>query len=86
MSDASTGSAPVDRSGVAVAAFDVDGTLTRRDCVRPFLQRVGGRAGLVRALVRRPWRTLSAAARRDRDAVKEIVVGGVFAGRQVADV
>ncbi|HAP75272.1 MAG TPA: HAD-IB family hydrolase, partial [Acidimicrobiaceae bacterium] len=24
-----------------VAAFDVDGTLTVRDCVRPFLLRVG---------------------------------------------
>ena len=26
-----------------VAAFDVDGTLTVRDCVGPFLLRVGGR-------------------------------------------
>ena len=34
-----------------VAAFDVDGTLTTRDCVVPFLYRAGGlRAGL--ALVR----------------------------------
>ena len=31
-----------------VAAFDVDGTLTTRDCVVPFLRRVAGTAGLRR--------------------------------------
>lgn len=69
-----------------VAAFDVDGTLTVRDCVVPFLQRVGGRLGIPKALARRPLASVRAAARRDRDAVKEIVVGGVMAGRRVADV
>ena len=69
-----------------VAVFDVDGTLTVRDCVRPFLVRVGGWTGVARAVVRHPVRSCVAAARRDRDAVKEIVVGGVMRGRAVAQV
>lgn len=70
----------------AVAAFDVDHTITRHDCVGPFLVRVGGRRGIVRALLRHPLLTGGAIARRDRDAVKEIVVGGVLRGRSVAEV
>jgi phosphatidylglycerophosphatase C len=69
-----------------VAAFDVDGTLTSRDCVRPFLVRVGGYRGVLVALTRRPWRTLMAAVRRDRDRVKEIVVGGVLRKRRISEV
>jgi phosphatidylglycerophosphatase C len=69
-----------------VAAFDVDGTLTVRDCVVPFLQRVGGRLGIPTALARRPLASTRAAVRRDRDTIKEIVVGGVMAGRRVAEV
>lgn len=69
-----------------VAAFDVDGTLTRRDCVIPFLVRVGGRRALVVSLIRRPLASLGALARRDRDTLKEIVVGGVLAGRAVDEV
>jgi phosphatidylglycerophosphatase C len=69
-----------------VAAFDVDGTLTVRDCVRPFLVELGGWHGIGSAVLRRPFATSRAALRRDRDAVKEIVVGGVLHGRVVADV
>ena len=69
-----------------VAAFDVDGTLTVRDCVRPFLVRVGGWSGLTAALARKPAASLGAAVRRDRDRVKELVVGGVLRGRKVAQV
>ncbi|MFZ9629248.1 MAG: HAD-IB family hydrolase, partial [Ilumatobacteraceae bacterium] len=69
-----------------VAAFDVDGTLTVRDCVAPFLARVAGWRGVTAAVVRRPRRTISAAARRDRDRFKELLVGGVLAGRSVVDV
>jgi phosphatidylglycerophosphatase C len=69
-----------------VAAFDVDGTLTRRDCVRPFLELLAGRRGIVAAPLRRPLDTIRATLGRDRDAIKEIVVGGVFRGRSVADV
>ena len=69
-----------------VAVFDVDGTLTVRDCVRPFLERVAGKAGIVRAVVRRPMASIGAAVRRDRDRMKEIVVGGVLRGRRVDEV
>ena len=67
----------------AVAAFDVDGTLTDRDCVRPFLVRVGGWRGLTTALVRKPAASLGAVARLDRDRFKEVIVGGVLRGRKV---
>lgn len=69
-----------------VAAFDVDGTLTQRDCVRPFLELVGGRRGLVLACARTPVRSLRAVLRRDRDRLKEVVVGGVLRGRPVDEV
>ena len=69
-----------------VAAFDVDGTLTVRDCVKPFLLRVGGWRGVSRALLRKPAASLGAAARRDRDRFKELLVGGVLRGRKVAQV
>jgi phosphatidylglycerophosphatase C len=69
-----------------VAAFDVDGTLTVRDCVRPFLLRVGGWPGISNALLRKPLATVGAAARRDRDRFKELLVGGVLRGRKVAQV
>lgn len=69
-----------------VAAFDVDGTLTVRDCVRPFLVRVGGWSGVTAALARKPAASMAAAVRRDRDRVKELVVGGVLRGRKVAQV
>lgn len=70
----------------AVAAFDVDGTLTVRDCVRPFLLRVGGWQGVSQALLRKPTGTLAAAVRRDRDQFKELLVGGVLRGRKVAQI
>lgn len=71
---------------VVVAAFDVDGTLTVRDCVRPFLLRVGGRRGVIRALLRKPAASLVAAVHRDRDRFKELIVGGVLRGRKVRQV
>jgi phosphatidylglycerophosphatase C len=69
-----------------VAAFDVDGTITRRDCVRPFLQRVGGVRSIVLAVGRRPLASGRALVRRDRDALKDVIVGGVLRGRRVSDV
>ena len=69
-----------------VAAFDVDGTLTVRDCVRPFLLRVGGWPGVSRAVLGRPLASIAAATRRDRDRLKELIVGGVLRGRNVAQV
>lgn len=54
-----------------VAAFDVDGTLTTRDCVTPFLWELAGPA-LATAFARRPLATAVAALRRDRDLLKEL--------------
>lgn len=60
-----------DSSRPVVAAFDLDGTLTTRDCVTPFLRRVAGRA-LARRIAVRPLAFATAAARRDRDRLKEL--------------
>jgi phosphatidylglycerophosphatase C len=71
---------------MVVAAFDVDGTLTTRDCVRPFLARVAGRRRMITSMIRRPLATIIAAARRDRDRFKEIIVGGSLRGKLIVDV
>jgi phosphatidylglycerophosphatase C len=70
----------------AVAAFDLDGTLTTSDCVVPFLRRLAGIRGIARAVARRPGEVAASVARLDRDRLKEAVVGRVYAGRLVADV
>jgi phosphatidylglycerophosphatase C len=69
-----------------VAAFDVDGTLTTRDCVVPFLRRVAGGRRLVAALAGQLHRSLPALARRDRDRLKELATAAVFTGRPLAEV
>ena len=56
---------------VVVAAFDVDGTLTTRDCVTPFLRRAAGWR-LVSTILGHPLAVVAAAARRDRDRLKEL--------------
>lgn len=61
-----------------VAAFDVDGTLTTRDCVTPFLLRTAP-FRTATTLLRRPGAVLSALVHRDRDRLKEIVCTA-FAG------
>lgn len=68
---------------VRVAAFDVDGTITRRDCVVPFLRRVAGTATLGRRLVTQT-RTVSAlASRRDRDGLKAVAAAAAFTGQPI---
>lgn len=69
-----------------VAAFDVDGTLTTRDCVVPFLELVAGRARLAAGILRHPLSTSAALARRDRDRFKALAVRSAFAGRQASAV
>ena len=69
-----------------VAAFDVDGTLTTRDCVVPFLRRVRGVGGLAGALAARSGRLVPALVRRDRDAVKAVATEAAFTDRPVAEV
>ena len=67
-----------------VAAFDVDGTLTTRDCVVPFLYRARGLlAGL--ALARHPLGVARALAHRDRDSIKALACTA-FAGMQGEEV
>ena len=68
-----------------VAAFDVDGTLTRRDCVVPFLLRLGAWR-LVFGLVTRAPSVIAALARRDRQRLKVIATSVAVRGRAVADV
>ncbi len=68
-----------------VAAFDVDGTLTRRDCVVPFLWRLGA-TRLVFGLARRAPRVIAALVRRDRDRLKGLATAVAFRGRSVAAV
>ncbi len=69
-----------------VAAFDVDGTLTTRDCVVPFLRRVAGTGGLLAGLGRRAPELVPALLRRDRDGLKALATAAVFTGRSIDDV
>lgn len=64
-----------------VAAFDVDGTLTRRDCVVPFLVRLVGWRRLAGIVLARPLLLLSTAiGRGNRDEAKAHVVGRAVRG------
>lgn len=65
---------------VVIAAFDFDGTLTRRDNVVPFLRRVRGLPKLVWGALRRWRRLVPALARRERDTVKAVMSEAAFAG------
>lgn len=67
--------------GTPVAAFDFDGTLSRRDTFLPFLQRVCGAQRLYRALARSgPALSRMAVGRTDRDAVKDALLVRLLAG------
>ena len=71
---------------VRVAAFDVDGTITTRDCVVPFMRRVAGTVGLATRCARSPIALARSVGRGDRDAVKAIGARAAFAGRSVAEI
>ena len=68
---------------VRVAAFDVDGTITRRDCVVPFLRRVAGTATLGRRLVAQTRTVSVLASRRDRDGLKAAAAAAAFTGQPI---
>lgn len=73
-----------DRPGrPVVAAFDVDGTLTVRDCVVPFLRRTTGTARLIARLLARPQTLVPPLVRRDRDGLKAAAAAAAFAGRAI---
>lgn len=65
-----------------IAAFDVDRTLTVRDCVVPFMAAVGGRGGLAAAVAANPVSVGRWAASGARDEMKTHFVRRVFAGRE----
>lgn len=65
---------------IRVAAFDVDGTLTSKDCVVPFLRQTAGTGALAGRILRHPVRLASAALSRDRDALKATAAQAAFAG------
>ncbi|MEM1334342.1 MAG: HAD-IB family hydrolase [Actinomycetota bacterium] len=91
-----SGHEPPDRSGPphhsdrlgrpVVAAFDVDGTLTVRDCVVPFMRRMSSAAGIAARLAVRPHLVVPAAARRDRDRIKELAAAAAFTGLREREV
>lgn len=68
---------------VEVVAFDVDGTLTVRDCVVPFMRRVGGVRALASTCLSNMRTILKLLKARDRDSLKAVFVWGVFAGADV---
>ncbi len=66
---------------MTVAAFDVDNTLTVRDCVVPFMRSVSGTGHTLKVLLSGLGETIQSIRRRDRDALKEKFVAGIFSGR-----
>ncbi len=85
-SDPSTSGMSAGKDDGVVVAFDVDGTLTTRDCVVPFLRRLAGRARLAGGVALRPAAMTNALIRRDRDRFKAVAMRAAFAGRTAATV
>jgi phosphatidylglycerophosphatase C len=72
--------------GFVVAAFDFDGTLTKRDSLLPFLASVRGHATVGAAMARlSPRLGLIALGRGDRDATKEQLVTMLLSGFPAAE-
>ena len=70
-----------------VAAFDFDGTLSRRDSLVPFLRRLCGDPRVLGAvLTRLPVLLAAAAGRVSRGRAKEALLRPLIGGRRLADV
>ncbi|MBX7158679.1 MAG: HAD-IB family hydrolase [Acidimicrobiia bacterium] len=70
-----------------VAAFDFDGTLSKRDCLVPFLVRVAGVWRFLAAMAAELPRLLGVATgRTSRDELKAAVFARVLRGRSAVDV
>ena len=69
-----------------VAAFDLDGTITDRDCVVPFLREVAGTWTIATGLAMRPVHVGGALVRRDRDTIKAAAARAAFRNRRVDSV
>jgi phosphatidylglycerophosphatase C len=74
------------RGATRVAAFDLDGTVTDRDCVVPFLRQVAGTWPIAAGLAVRPVRVGGALARRDRDTIKAAASRAAFRNRRIDEV
>ncbi len=73
------------RSHGVVAAFDFDGTLTRRDTLPGFLLAACGRRRLIGPAALASPGLLRRMRRRDRDGAKELLLGATLGGRPVAE-
>ena len=71
---------------LTVAAFDFDGTLSRRDCVVPFLRRTAGTLRLSAGMLGPGGRALPPVLRRDRDALKAAAARVAFTGRRAEEI
>jgi phosphatidylglycerophosphatase C len=69
---------------VTVAAFDVDNTLTVRDCVVPFMRSAAGTGRLMKVMLSNIGDTIQNVRRRDRDALKAKFVAGIFSGKSAS--
>lgn len=69
-----------------VAAFDVDGTLTTRDCVVPFLRRFLRRRSAAVGTLRNAQRGVVAVGRRDRDRLRAAATAAVLTGVPRAEI
>ncbi|MHB8671330.1 MAG: HAD-IB family hydrolase [Acidimicrobiales bacterium] len=77
-------SAAEERSETGVAAFDFDGTITRRDTLMPFLRELCGGAVVARAVLAAIGTALVEGV--DRDRLKAAVLGRLLAGRPIEQV
>ncbi|CAN5673115.1 HAD family hydrolase [soil metagenome] len=73
-------------AGRRVAAFDFDGTLSRRDTLLPFLALAHGRRRTAQVLAEEACRHLAGRGRAGRDHLKARVLGRLFAGDDPARV
>lgn len=71
---------------ITVAAFDVDNTLTVRDCVVPFMRSVAGTRRLMNVMLSDLGSTIQRVRRRDRDFLKAKFVQGVFEGKNAGEI
>ena len=69
---------------VSVAVFDVDKTLTVRDCVVPYVSKVAGRGKVLAAILQNLPSVARLVARRDRDGLKLLFVRELFSGVDVS--
>lgn len=77
---------PLNSSAPVVAAFDFDGTLTRRDTLLPFLARGLGWPGLLLALLQcAPWLAGYTLRLLPNDVAKARLFSAALAGRSVAE-